>query len=100
MEQQQGHGEEEEEEGEWSEDGWGGWEEGEDSWLYEEGEVNHEKVLKPVLNPLMPNRYNCTYVLFLFLRFNCCKKQIRTLLNHTSTIVSIEINHFVYELNQ
>ena len=25
------------------------------------------------INPLMPNRYNCTYVLFLFLRSNCCK---------------------------
>ena len=48
-------------------------------------------------NPLMPNRYNCTYVLFLFLRSNWCKKLIRTLLTHKSpkhTIMSIEINHF------
>ena len=30
-------------------------------------------VYKPeaVLNPLVPNQYNCTYVLFLFLRSNC-----------------------------
>ena len=48
-------------------------------------------------NPLMPNRYNCTFVLCLFLRSNCCKKSTLTLLTHKSPkriIVSIEINHF------
>ena len=54
------------------------------------------------LNPLMPNRYNCTYVLFLFLRYHCCKKSTLTLLTHKypkHTIVSSEMNHFLYKLN-
>ena len=54
------------------------------------------------VGPLMPNRYNCTYVFFLFLRSNCCKNLILTLLIHKSLkhiIVSIEINHFLYKLN-
>ena len=53
------------------------------------------------LNTLMPNRYNCTYVLLSFLRFNCCKKLILTLLNHKSpkrTILRIEINQLKVNL--
>ena len=32
------------------------------------------RFLSCLFNPLTPNRYNCTYVLFLFLRSSCCKK--------------------------
>ena len=54
-----------------------------------------------LLNPITPNRYSCTYVLFSFLRSNCCKKQTLTLLTHKSpkhTIVSIEIKPFPLQI--
>ena len=50
----------------------------------------------------MSNRYYWTYVLFLFLRSNCCKKLTLNLITHKSskhTIVSIEIKRFLYKLN-
>ena len=62
--------------------------------------VSVEKHYIYAINPLMPSRYNCTYVLFLFLRSNCCKKLTLTLLTHESpkhTIVSID--PFLYKLN-
>ena len=46
--------------------------------------------------------YNCTHGLYLFLRSNCCKKLTLTLLTHKSpkyTIVSVEINNFLYKLD-
>ena len=68
-----------------------------------------EKLLKVIkknrflqFNPLMPNRYNCTYVLLLFLRSRCCKKLILSMLTHKSpkhTMMGIEINHTHYKLN-
>ena len=39
-------------------------------------------------NSLMPNWYNCTYVSFLFLRSNCCKKLILFLLKLRLSICS------------
>ena len=48
----------------------------------------------------MPNRYNCIYVLFLFLRSNCCKKLTLSLFTHKppkQTIVSID-NHRPFPL--
>ena len=61
--------------------------------------VNSVQFIILHVNSLMPTRYNCTYVLCLFLRSNCCKKLILTLLTHKSpkhTSMSIEINHFHY----
>ena len=55
-----------------------------------------QSLLFALLYPLMPN---CTYVLFLILRYNCCKKLILTLFTHKSpkhTIEGIEINHSLY----
>ena len=39
---------------------------------------------KVLLNSLMPNWYNCTYVLFLVFKENCCKKLTLNLLTHGS----------------
>ena len=36
------------------------------------------------LNPLVPNRYQCTYILFLFVRSICRKMLALTLLTHKS----------------
>ena len=52
-----------------------------------------------LLNPLIPNRYNCTYVLFLVEGPIVVKRTV-TLLTHKSlkhTIVSIESDHFLYK---
>ena len=54
------------------------------------------------INPIVPNRYYCTYILVLFLRSICLQKLTLTLLTHKSpkpTILGIEINHFLYKLN-
>ena len=54
------------------------------------------------VNQLMPNRFNCTYVLVLVLRSNRPKKKTRTSLTHTfpkHTIVSIETSYFLYKLS-
>ena len=58
----------------------------------------HTETLNFYFNPLMPNRYNCTCVLFLFFRSNFCKKPTMTFSTHKSpkhTIVSIEMNNFL-----
>ena len=58
------------------------------------------KGYQSMFNPLMPKMP--MHGLFLFLRSSCCKKLTLTLLTHKSpkhTIVSIEINHFLYKLN-
>ena len=53
-------------------------------------------IVHGLLNPLMTNQYKCAYVLFLFLRSNCCKKLTLTLLIRISpkqTIVILKINY-------